>query len=313
MSKRLILCLSLLVMSLTLTPTVFARTRTAPTPTPPNVFPLIATQSATASTDAQLASPSAAVEKTIQEKNDKDITQVSGKTKDHLMEVLDQHPMGQLSVFNFLQKAIRRAISNGLPANIIVLLLLFPVIASLIAFSRHVIGLKGFGVYTPAVLSVAFVSTGIVNGILLFAIILITAIVMKKILSKLHLQYLPRTAMLLWGVSIIMLVVLIGVSFIQLNSLLAISIFPVLIVMLLAENFMESQLASSQSEAIYLTVETLLTAIICSVFIGSDVVQQTVILHPELTLFIVAVINLVVGRYSGLRFLEWIRFRSIID
>src|SRR5262249_30306777 len=132
-----------------------------------------------ATSDATLASPSAAVERKIQEKTDKDITETSGKTKDKLVEILDKHPISPITWHNFLQHAIRRAISNGLPANLIVIILLFPLITSIISFSRHVIGLKGFGVYTPAVLAVAFVSTGIVNGMLLFLIILVAAMVMK--------------------------------------------------------------------------------------------------------------------------------------
>ena len=272
-----------------------------------------ASSSATATTSADTASPSAAVELKVQEQSNKDITQTTSKTKDILTDALDQHPVGPLSWNNFLQHAIRRAITNGLPANIVILILLFPLITSIISFSRHIVGLKGFGVYIPAVLAVAFVSTGVVNGILLFIIILATAMVMKRILKTLKLQYLPRTAMLLWGVSIVVLAVLVAASFVPVNAFLTINIFPLLIIMLLTENFMESQLSSSQSETIWLTLETLIIAIFCSLFIGSEMVQQYVILHPELTLLLVAAVNLIVGRYAGLRLLEWIRFRSIID
>jgi len=285
--------------------------RGSPSPDP-KATAVNATVSANASGSA-VASPAAQIEQAIQQKNDKDITETTSKQKDKLVEILDQNPVQSLSWYNFLQHGVRRAITNGVPANIIVLILLFPVITSIISFSRHVVGLKGFGVYTPAVLAVAFVSTGIVNGILLFVIILLAAMLMRKLLGRLNLQYLPRTAMLLWGVSIVTLAVLIGASFSQFSSLFIINIFPLLIIMLLTENFMESQLASSQSEALQLTLETLLTAVVCSLIIGSNLVQKYVILQPELTLLIVAVVNIIVGRYSGLRLLEWIRFRSVIE
>ncbi len=285
---------------------------TAPLLATHSALPSLASESAVATASA-IATPSAQVQQAIQQKNDTDLTATTSKQKDKLVEILDQNPIQGLSWYNFLQFGVRRAVSNGVPANIIVLLLLFPVITSVISFSRHVIGLKGFGVYTPAVLAVAFVSAGIINGILLFIIILLAAILMKKLLSRLNLQYLPRTAMLLWGVSLITLIVLIGASFFQLSSLFIINIFPLLIIMLLTENFMESQLASSQSEAIQLTAETLVTAVVCSLIISSDVVQKYVILQPELTLIIVAFTNILVGRYSGLRLLEWIRFRTVIE
>ncbi len=277
-----------------------------------------ASQSATATETAGLATPSAETQQRIQERTDKDITETTGKSRDKLVQILDENPIGSFSWYNFLQHGIRRAIERGLPANIVVLILLFPVITSVISFSRHIIGLKGFGVYTPAVLSVAFVSTGIINGLALFLIILISAIVTKAAIKHLNLQYLPRTALLLWGVSIFVLAILIGMALLPPNilpsfSLLTINIFPLLIIMLLTENFMESQLSGSQSEAQQLTLETLIIATLCSLIIGSAIFQRYVILQPELTLIAVAILNIAVGRYSGLRFMEWLRFRSVIE
>jgi hypothetical protein len=273
----------------------------------------LATSSADATGSAATATPAANIQNLIEQKTDKDITETTTKRKEKLVEFLEQSPIAPLSWYNPLQHAIRRAITNGLPANIVVLMLLFPVIASVISFSRHVVGLKGFGVYTPAVLSVAFVSTGITTGILIFLIILGAAMIMRQLLKRLNMQALPRTAMLLWGVSIVMLLVLVGASFFPFNAVLAISIFPILIIMLLTENFMESQLSASQSEAFSLTAETLVVAIFCSFLIGSEVIQKYVILQPEITLLLVAGFNIIVGRYAGLRLMEWIRFRSIID
>jgi hypothetical protein len=302
-------------------PTVISAATASPTPTPKAVKAspvpqLIATDSAVlgdqATASAETSTPSANVQK-AQEKSDKDITESSSKTKDKLVELLDQHPVPKLSWYNPLGFGIRRAIAQGLPANIIVLILLFPLITSLISFSRHIVGLKGFGVYTPAVLAVAFVSTGIINGIILFLIILGAAMIMKKLLSRLNMQYLPRTAMLLWGVSIIILVVLIGFSYLPNIPLLTVSIFPLLIIILLTENFMETQLSSSQSEAVQLTMETLVTAIFCSLLINSEIVQGYFILQPEISLLLVGAFNIFIGRYSGLRLLEWIRFRSILE
>jgi hypothetical protein len=294
----------------------------ATTPTPRIIRTTTDTQTASASASAsaalatasaEISTPSAAIQQKVQEKSDQDITESSSKTKNKLVEILDQNPISSPSWYNFLQYGIRRAVSQGLPANIVVLILLFPLITSIISFSRHIIGLKGFGVYTPAVLAVAFVSTGIINGIILFLITLGAAMVMKKLLKRLNLQYLPRTAMLLWGVSIIILLVLIGFSFLPNIPLLTVSIFPLLIIILLTENFMETQLSSSQSEAVQLTLETLVTAIFCSLLINSEVVQKYFILQPEISLLLVGAFNIFIGRYAGLRLLEWIRFHSILE
>jgi len=179
--------------------------------------------------------------------------------------------------------------------------------------SRHVIGLKGFGIYIPAVLSVAFVSIGVVTGVIIFAAVLITALLTRPLMKKLKLPLLPRTAMLLLSVSISILALLLVGSVYKVSLIVDVSIFPLLIIILLTENFMESQLFSSQKEALQITFETLLIAILGSVLIGSETLQKLVILRPELTLISVALINLAIGKYTGLRLLEYWRFRDLLD
>lgn len=272
-----------------------------------------ATEAAEATDSARLASPSAEVTERIREKTEDDITQPTETQKSRLAAFLDENPPGPLSWHNPLQLAIRGAIENGLPANIVVLILLFPVITMVIAASRHVIGLEGFGIYIPAVLSVAFVSTGLVNGIIAFGAILLAGMITRKGVKKLKMPYLPRTAMLLWGVSFITLLLLIAAAWLNLVTLLTLNIFPLLILMLLTENFMETQLFSSQKKAIRLTLETLLIASLCAFFIGQDSVQRFVIVHPEITLITVALINMAIGRFTGLRLLEYVRFRSMFE
>lgn len=275
-----------------------------------------ATPSAESTGSAKLATPSAEIVEKIQEKKDQDITETTGKQKSKLAAYLDEHPIGNLSWNNFIQHAIRQAIANGLAANIVVLMILFPVLATIIAASRHVVGLKGFGIYTPAVLSVAFVSTGIMTGVVIFIVVLLSAMLSRKVVKKLKLPYLPRTAMLLLGVSLISLMMLIGASMASIPdifSLISVNIFPLLIIILLTENFMESQLFSSQKEALRLTSETLLIAVICALFINTEAVQQFVLLHPEITFIVMATINILLGKYTGLRLLEYFRFKTILD
>lgn len=268
---------------------------------------------ATATEEGSLASASAQAQQQLQEKKDQDLTETTGRQKDKLVAYLDEHPIDPLAWYNPLQHAIRQAVANGLPANIVVLLLLFPVIASIIAFARHVIGLKGFGVFIPAVLSVAFVSTGIFTGVVIFMAVLLAATIAKLSLRRLHLPLLPRTAMLLWVVSLLVVLMLVGSSWFGLTSLLTLNIFPLLIVMLITENFISTQLFSSQKEALSITFETLLVAVLCAFIISMENVQQLVLLYPELSLLGVAILNFLVARYTGLRLLEKLRFQAIIE
>lgn len=282
------------------------------------VVPTIGTDSAesTTSGDASgsaIATPSAQVEQRIQEKQDQDITQPTGEQKSRLVAYLDNNPIGPLSWNNFIQHAMRRAVSQGVTPTIMVLVLLFPLVASLIGASRHIIGLRGFGIYIPAVLSVAFVSTGIVEGILIFLAIIGTALITKAAIRKMKISYLPRTALLLWTISLGIFATLLVAPVFNLVTLMSVNIFPILILVLVSENFLDAQSRTKQSEAIALTVETIGLAFISSLILRWEVMQQFALTQPELLIIGTALLNLLIGKFTGLRITEWLRFRSIIE
>jgi len=266
-----------------------------------------------ASLSASLATPSANIEQRIQERKDNDITETSGRQKDKFEAFLDDNPPAPLSWNNFLEHAIRFSISRGVPANILVLTILFPLIASFIAASRHVIGLRGFGIYIPAVLSVALVSTGPILGILIFGLIITVALLSKKILKPTKLPYLPRTAMLLWLISLTIFGLILIAPIINVTNLMTLNIFPILILVLLSENFLDAQANSKPADALALAFETLGLAIVSSLLLRLEVLQRVALLEPELILIGSALFNLIVGRFIGLRLTEWLRFRPIIE
>lgn len=273
-----------------------------------------ATQSGDATSSA-VATPAATITDRIEQRQENDITAPSGQVKSRLARLLDENPIESLSPINFVQHGIRNAVNEGVPANVLVLLLLFPMIASLIAVSRHLIGLEGFGVYTPAVLSVALLSTGIVTGLLLFTVILVLVTVGRGFVKHLKLQYLPRTALLLWFVSLgAFALMLVSPFLLRIGiDLITITIFPLLVLILLSENFTEVTFSSSQSRAIELTLETIALAVVSALMIRTEAIQNMVILNPEITILFVLIVNILVGRYTGLRVSEYFRFKPILD
>jgi hypothetical protein len=223
-----------------------------------------------------------------------------------------EQKLGPLGVTNFLRWAIRNAVNQGVPANTIVLLLLFPIIAAIIASARHIVGIRSFGIFTPAIISVAFLATGIVAGLLLFGTILVVATFSRVILRRFKLQYLPRMAFLFWFVSIGVLAVIFASPFLSQPNLTTVTIFPILIMILLAEDFIDLQSGGSMREAIRVTAETLLMALFCFLVMNLEFVQKFILINPELTVLGVAVYDIFIGKYVGLRIMEYWRFREII-
>lgn len=279
------------------------------------IQPEIASDSATvsgalATSSAQLQATATPVTPTIGSSN---ITESQGVAENRLQDLLDQQQIGPIQPLNLLQHAVRRAVASDIPITTVAFLLLFPLIASVIAFARHIVGLSGLSMYAPAALSVALISIGIVPGTMLFLGIILFGTVSKTVLTRFKLPYLPRTAMVLWSVSIGVFGLLMISTSIPFFPLSILNVFALLILILLSENFLELQASLSPSAAMQRVFETFVLGFLCALILGSEIIQSIAILYPEVTLVVIAITNIVIGRYLGLRFTELLRFRSIIE
>lgn len=263
-----------------------------------------------ATASAEIVTPAGTL--SIEAVTKQDITERTSPIKGKLEGYLAQKDPGPLNWHNWLQRSIRQAVDKGVSANTIVLVLLFPLIAGLIAAARHLLGLTGFGIFVPAMLSVAFLATGIKVGMGMFLIVWFLATISRKITAKLKLQYLPRMALLMWFVSIGVLGVMLAGVNLKLGELSAVSIFPILILMLLTENFIEVQTGKSQREALRVMLQTIVMALTGAVILRLDWVQKQVLLNPELALLLIAAFDVYVGRYVGLRALEMWKFKQLV-
>lgn len=256
------------------------------------------------------ATSSSIVKKVIETKPN--ITDDKPEVKGKLERYLEENPVGPLNPFNFVRHAIISAVSQGVPANTIVLILLFPLIATLVVISRHIVGLKSFGIFTPALLAVAFLSTGLITGLFLFLTILMVATLVRMLLRKTRIQYLPRMAIFMWFVSMAIFVILLVSPIIGQNELTTIGIFPILILMLSVEHFLDVQITRSFAQSVRITLETMVVALGCFYLMNMEALQKFSIIHPEFfTLMLLFIIGLVES-YSGLRLMELWRFRKII-
>jgi hypothetical protein len=244
----------------------------------------------------------------------REITEKNPETLGPLEKLIDAQMLKSVFPFNPVKYAIRGAVNAGVPANTIVLLLLLPVIALVIAFSRNIIGIRGFGIFLPATLSVVFTAIGPVMGLILFILIVLVSTGVRMALRglKIKLQYLPRMSLILLFVVMGVLGLLFSAPLIQRADLARVSIFPVLFLVLLAEDFTRVQLGKSAKTALSLTSETLILALISYVFLTLKPLQEWALLNPELLLIGVLILNFVLGRYSGLRLMEIVRFKRLI-
>lgn len=244
-----------------------------------------------------------------------DLTQETKESVEPLRKLLNEQELKSVWPFNPIKHAIRGAVDAGVPPNTIVLLLLLPVVTAIIAGARHLIGIRGFGIFLPAALSVVFVATGPVVGIGIFLVIVSVSTATRMILRKTNfkLQYLPRMSLILSFVVLGVLSVLFAAPIIRQPGITNVSIFPVLILVLLAEDFSRVQLGKSAKTAVSITTETLILALVSYVFLTLKSVQEFALLRPEALLIFVFVFNIFIGKYVGLRLREYWRFRKLIS
>lgn len=204
-------------------------------------------------------------------------------------------------------------IEQGVPEQTVLLLLMLPLVATLVAFFRQVIGIKAFGIYTPSIITfalLAFDPNGIKYGIAIFVSVILVGMVTRLALKRFRLLYLPRVAITLSIVSLAILIILVIGGIYKRTGLASVSIFPLLIMITLAEKFIATQIEKGSRTAFILAVETLVISVIGYFLVSWDTLTNLILTYPWLVLF-TFVINFSLGKWTGLRITEYLRFRKI--
>lgn len=203
-------------------------------------------------------------------------------------------------------------INQGVPQETLILLLMLPIVATIIAFSRQIIGIRGFGIYTPLIIAFAFLATGLKYGLVFFITIILVGTLTRLFIRKFRLLYLPRMAIALTAVALAILIIIHLGAYTQKTGLITSSIFAILIMITLVEKFLATQIEKGGKGAIFVTIETLILSIICYFVASWSLLQVFVLEHPFLVIFLAVVINIFLGKWTGLRLSEYFRFRKVI-
>jgi len=59
-------------------------------------------------------------------------------------------------------------------------------------------------------------------------------------------------------------------------------------------------------------VETIILALISSLVLSLEMVQRFALIHPELLLIMVALFDVFMGKYVGLRYTEYRKFKKLL-
>lgn len=213
-------------------------------------------------------------------------------------------------------------VNSGVPLEHVILLMLFPIIATIVVILRQVLGIKAFGIYTPTIITVAFMEIAQKNfwdlkyAITIYIIVLATGMIMRYALKKMRLLYLPRVAIMITVVSFATLISLALAGSMLRTGFASASIFAVLIIITLVEKFVAVQIEKGTKTASILALETLIIALVGYIlmsqrtFIGYNI-RSFVLAYPFVILLILP-LNAFIGKWTGLRLNEYFRFREVL-
>ena len=214
-----------------------------------------------------------------------------------------------LRPWNVLTYIVNGMIAKGVPTSTVILLLVLPVIATILAFFKQVVGITTFGLYTPSIIALSFLALGWGLGVLFLFFIILTGYATRALMKRWRLLYIPKVAIILTVVSVTLLLLL-GTSAFFGVAVTRETVFILLVMSTLAESFLNLKTEEGWNAALLGISETIAVALLCVFIVQWGAFQSMLLAYPELIL-LTLVINAVLGRYSGLRLVEYFRFQEV--
>lgn len=220
-------------------------------------------------------------------------------------------------------------IQRGVPASeielyrdLFVILLLLPVVTTIIAIGRYVIGTKSLGIFTPVIITFLLYEFGksdtqqdivkaVKYGVTFYVITLLSSWVMYRTLKYFRMNYIPKLTLVVIGVAIALFSAIVIAGIIGFNGPVFINSFTIIILAMLVEPFVSAFARKGTKYGFSAAIDTFLTALICYIIISitrvQDFIETNLLIIPLLI-----IVNIYLGRFTGLRLNEYWRFRSIL-
>jgi len=195
--------------------------------------------------------------------------------------------------------------------NTFKLLLLVPLGALVVVIMRVIVGLKTSGTFMPILLSMAFIETSLIPGIMMFILVVTMGLIVRSYLSHLNLLLVARISSVLIVVVGIMAFVAILSHKLELEYATSITFFPIIILAWTIERMSIIWEEDGSKEVFLQGSGSLIVSIIAYFAMTNSVLSFITFNFPEVLLAVLGLIILL-GRYSGYRLSELYRFKSMV-
>ncbi|MDY6973203.1 MAG: UUP1 family membrane protein [Thermodesulfobacteriota bacterium] len=189
------------------------------------------------------------------------------------------------------------------------LVLLIPLGALIVSVFRNVVGVNTFGTFMPVLIALAFRSTRLWWGLLLFAVVIALGLGSRWAMDRLKLLVVPRLSVIATMLVIILVCGAIIGQHIGVYRIVAAALFPMIIMTMTIERLSIILMERGMKEAFKVSFGTLVVALTAYVVMSTRPVEDFMFAFPE-SLFALIGLQIMLGRYTGYRVSEYIRFAA---
>jgi hypothetical protein len=188
-------------------------------------------------------------------------------------------------------------------------IVLIPLGAFVVVVMRNIVGVSTLGTFMPVLLALALLEIPLGRGLVMFTVLISAGLWFRFLLSRLNLLVVPRVAACVVIVTLLMMVMSVLSYRLGMTGGVQITLFPMIIIAWTIERMSLIWEEEGKRSALTQVAGSLVVAVLAFFFMKIGQIQYWAFYFPELLLVLLAGI-LLIGRYTGYRFSELIRFRS---
>ncbi len=205
-------------------------------------------------------------------------------------------------------------LDNGIPRQILELLVAISLLATLVSVARYIFGSKTYGIYAPIILAISYSYSGLRYGLVVTATVILTTLISYSIIKKIRMHYITRIAInyCLLSITLVLLFLVVDRYGLGLENMANIPPLAVISIAALSDFFIKQYVRKSLKTTALILGSTILIAVIGWYLITrqnvSDFMINNLWIIPSLIF-----VNLLVGQFKGLRIKDFLRFNSILS
>lgn len=201
-------------------------------------------------------------------------------------------------------------IAHGVSQMVLEILVAMCIVATIVSVARYILGNKTYGIYAPILLAIAYSYTGLRYGLAITLVVVFTSLLSYSVLRKIRMHYITRIATNYTVLSIVLVLffVLIDRFGLGLENMSNIPPLAFISIAALSDFFIKQFVKKSLKVSTITLLGTLFVAVIGWFVITREVISDY-ILNNLWIIPVLAIVNILLGMFKGLRIKDYFRFR----